>query len=324
MTMSSEYDNLNILELQTSNIQVACKVTNKNVKYFINIIRSLLFTNNAQIQFSKNGIKYCAEESQFFQAAAFIKTSFFDNFKYYCDDATQLTFGIDLSKFAEFSAFFDNDTCCLKIICYGNDLPMAFVINQTDTVKTKGTKKKKNKHIDSDLGTTFNDDDDEEKKKGIGDICTEYIIQTKEPINPVDHKQTNSELSSQLVLNAKILYEQLLDFDSKAVEDVAVIVKENSLVFRSVGCVFGSTSIRIKYENTKVFYRQQVNNTTKFCYKYLCFKSLLKGLHLSSKVCLDTYENGLLIVQMMMPTKDAENDVFLEYYICCSVEDSDF
>jgi Repair protein Rad1/Rec1/Rad17 len=318
-------ENLNILELNTSNIQVACKVTNKNVKFFISIIRSFLFTNNAEIQLSPSGIKYCAEESQFFQANAYIKTSFFETFKYYLDEeVTQLTFGINLSKFAEFlNAFIDNDSSSLKIICYGNSLPMAFVITQFDTGDIKS--KRKSSNNDSDLGTTFYDPEEDRKKLGVGvgEICTEYIIQTKEPINPVNHKQTESQMSSQLVINAKILYEQLMDFDSKSVESVAVLIKDHCLVLKSVGCVYGSTSIKIKFENNNIFYRSKVTNTSRFCYKYACFKSLMKGMILSSKVCLDTYENGLLMIQMMMRTKDAEDDVYLEYYICCNVQDSD-
>lgn len=316
-------ENLNILELNTNNIQVACKVTNKNVKHFINIIRSFLFTNNAEIQLSPSGIKYCAEESQFFQSAAFIKTSFFEQYKYYPgDDVTHLTFGIDLSKFAEFlNAFIDNDSSSLKIICYGKNLPMAFVITQVDTGDNKSTKRKSNNHNDSDLGTTFYDP--EEERKGVGEICTEYIIQTKDPINPVNHKQTSSQLSSQLVLNAKILHEQLSDFDAKSIESVAVLIKDHCLVLKSVGCIYGSTSIKLRYDNSKIFSRTKVTNTSRLCYKYACFKSMMRGMHLSSKVCLDTYDNGLLMVQMMMKTKNAEDDVYLEYYICCNVEDSD-
>jgi hypothetical protein len=285
IAMSEEKDELHILELQTRKIQVACKVTNKNVKNFINIIRSLLFTTtNTELQLSKFGLKYCAEESQFFQASAFIKTSFFEVFKYYLsDDVPQVTFGIDLSKFAEFlSAFIDNDTASLKIIYYGNELPVAFVINQTDAMRQKNASKKGDQN-DSDLGTTFDDPDevrDEADGGSLGDICTEYIIQTKEPINPVNHKEADSDILSQLVLNSKILYDQLLDFDAKSVEDLAVIVKDSSVVFRSVGCVYGSTSIKIKYDNNTVLYRHNVNTTSKFCYKFTCIKHMLKGMYL--------------------------------------------
>lgn len=60
-------DKIDPIQLSVKNIVVAGTITGQNVKFFLSTLKSLQFTTNTEIQFSNVGMKFIAEESQFFQ-----------------------------------------------------------------------------------------------------------------------------------------------------------------------------------------------------------------------------------------------------------------
>lgn len=328
MSSNSNPGSLDVINLRVTNIKAACKVLASNVKHFINIIRTLNYTNNTEIQFSDQGMKYYAEESQFFQGTAFIKKSFFDHYKFIPQETDVISFGLDLSKFTEFlSAFIDNDLANLKIICYGDDKPMAFILTQTDTLETKPTEKDDQ---DTELGATFIDVTardvaevaDESIEESVGIILTEYVMQTKDSINPIEFQNMDAAVLNAFVINAKAFQEVLQDFD-KTIQEIQLSVRQHSLSLKSIGIIQNSTAIKMIYD-INIFYKHEIFKTTKNVYKFTCFKALIKAMQAATKICLETLSNGVLRIQMMMRTaNEVENEVFLEFHIAPSIYDED-
>lgn len=60
-------DKIDHIQLSVKNIEVAGTITGQNVKFFLNALKSLQFTTNTDVHFSNVGMKFIAEESQFFQ-----------------------------------------------------------------------------------------------------------------------------------------------------------------------------------------------------------------------------------------------------------------
>lgn len=350
--------------LNIRNILVACQVKAKNVRCLINVIRCLSFTNNTEIHFSRTGLKYIAESSQFFQGSAYIKDGFFSDFRYLSDD-NLVTFGIDLSKFTEFlSAFIDNNHCVLKIVYYGDDRPIAFIFSQYDSFvkkigedsegesvldgqngqkgdqkdpvnknqhpvnKNKDPVSNKDPYEDPDISDFDLEDPDDsstvkDDEESAGNVVTEYVINTKDSINPVDFNALNASRTSLVVMDTRPFIECLHEFDTKTITDIAISVKKDKFVMRSLGVQQCQTKVAIKYDLHFVT-QFEVDEETKFSYKYSCFKHMMKSLQMSSNMSIETFENGLARFQLIIKAEEKECDaIYIEFNMGANVEDSD-
>lgn len=65
----NQAERLNVFDLEVKAIDVASTIKGQNVKLFLNTINNLKFTQNTEIQFTSQGIKFICEESQSFQGA---------------------------------------------------------------------------------------------------------------------------------------------------------------------------------------------------------------------------------------------------------------
>lgn len=310
---------IDVEDLNVKYIQFACKVRAKNVRTLINLIRSLNFTNNTEMQFSESGMKYIAEESQFFQGVCYIKEPFFEEYRYKTS-VELLNFSVDLTKFTEFlSAFIDNNLCQLKIVYYGDTRPMAFIVKQIDSFHGK----LEPKHRDDDNETSTFVGIPGDMEDSVGKVTTEYIITTKNTINPIDFNQVKDKPISKIVLEASGFLECLQDFDSKYMSDIQLLVKKNKLHLRSVGVQNCETTVKIKY-SLRFIQRKEIVKCSKFIYKFQCFKSMIKGCQMATMLSIETFPYGLLRLQMMVKSEEQENLIFIEYNITANTEeDSD-
>lgn len=316
------------ISLTVRNIRAACHIRAKNIRHFLNVIRCINFTNNTEIQFSAAGMTYCGEESQYFQGTLFLKVGFFDHFKYVPSSISKIHIGLNLSKFTEFlAAFIDNDLAFLKIVCYGENRPLAFILSQKDSYQQKPFLL--NGQDDEDINALLKDDDNtNDSTRDINapgiEIRTEYVVQTKETINPVEYLNMQTTVLSVLVIEAGRLLEFLQELD-QTLEEIHISIKDAHVSFRTVGTIQCSSTIKLKFA-TGFFIQHSVQKSSKYNYKYTCFKTMLKSMPLASKICLETLSNGVLRSQLMIPTADAENEVFLEFHMAPSImqeEDND-
>lgn len=317
MSTASKSSAMRLDQLNIKNIHVACQVKAKNVRCLLSVIRSLGFTNNTEIHFSPSGMKFIAEDSQFFQGSAYIKQGFFYEYRF-VSDTNLLNFGIDLSKFTEFlGAFIDNDLCLLKIVYYGDERPIAFILNQTDSLKTK-----KNSRND-DTDATFIDLPDEFEDESVGHVVTEYIITTKNSINPIDFNSITETPKSMLVIETKPFLECLQEFDSKTITDISISIRKEKLVMRSVGVYQCDTMIKIRFEN-KFVQRKDVFECTKFSYKYSCFKHMIRAIQMATRLSLETFGSGLIRLQLMIKSEEPDTDaIYLEFDIGANIDEDD-
>lgn len=307
-------------KLTVKSISVACQVKAKNVRSLINVIRSLNFTNNTEMHFSKTGMKFIAEQSQFFQGSAYIKNGFFYEYRFKRGDDDVLNFGIDLSKLTEFlNAFIDNDMCLLKIVYYGDDKPVAFVFNQTDLLNHK----KNAKNAADDSLTTFIDLPNDDKEESAGLVVTEYIINTKNSINPVDFNSIQLKSKSLLVIETKPFLECIQDFDSKTITDILITINKQQLMMRSVGIQQCDTMITVKLDH-KFVQRKDVFEDSKFSYRFSCFKNMMKALHMATRLSMETFESGLIQLQLMVKAEEPNTEaIYLEFDIGANIDDDD-
>lgn len=319
MSLANTSSSIPIDELNVKNIHIACQVKAKNVRCFINIIRSLTFTNNTEIHFSPTGMKFIAEDSQFFQGSAYVKKGFFFDFRYRCLTDDLLNFGVDLSKFTEFlTAFIDNDMCLLKIVYYGDERPLAFIVNQTDSFHSKVLPKN-----DQDTNTTFIDVPNDDNDEAAGHVVTEYIITTKNSINPVDFNALAVDPLSLIVIETRPFLECLQEFDSKTITDIQISIRKQQIVMRSVGVQQCDTTVKIRYEH-KFVQRHDVDKCTKFSYKYSCFKFMIKALHMASRLSMETFVSGLIRFQLMVKSEEPDTEaVYLEFDVGANIDSVD-
>lgn len=272
----------------------------------LNVIRSMQFTNNTEIQLSKEGLKYIAEESQFFQGAALFPVEFFHRFSY-VSKRHSLAFGMDFTAFSEFfSAIMGNDLTSLKFIYYGEHRPIAFIFTQWDNPSEV---------TNNDFSFNQTDEDD-----SAGEITTEYIIRTKNSINPIDFRAIGLNLLSNIKLNASTFTEILHDCDKA--EELCIKITSTEIVFKPLGTTHCRTQI-IFPSNHKIIEDFVHNEDTKYAYKIACFRSMIKALNISSTVCLETHRDGLLKIQSMGRATEEEGLVFFEFNILPNVQDDE-
>lgn len=299
----------NVQNMKIDNIKCAAHIKQKNIRHLFDVLRCMgCMGNNTEIQLTAGGMIYVSEESQYFQALAFFKCSFFDYYKYKLPEPTPL--GINLAKVTEIiGSFIDNDFSFLKIVWFGEEMPLAFKLCQKDSYHD--TPADRTGGIDS----VVNEDDENL-------LVTEYVIHAKESIDPIDYSNKISQSSgSYLVLKAAILYDALQDVDSRSMDEIAIIIKKTHMTFQTIGITQRTTSIRLNFQSD-FYYKKDVVQETKFHYKFNCMKIIIKSLPFASKVLFQTHsENGLLQCQLMMPSAEKENDVFLEFYISASIND---
>lgn len=197
--------------LQIRNIKVAVVIDNQNVKVFLNAIKSLNFTNNTELQFEANQMKYIAEESQYFQACAYFHTNFFQLYRFVLTRVPYLSCGLNFDKFVDFFlAITDTSlsTTSLKMVYYGDDLPMAFIFTQTDVegandndISKLAVTQASNNCLDSPR-TQESEEDDGFDMQFAGLIRTEYVITVKRSINPIDFNAMPLKEISKIIVSS--------------------------------------------------------------------------------------------------------------------------
>jgi hypothetical protein len=163
--------------------------------------------------------------------------------------------------------------------------------------------------------------DDEEPKQVASktEIVTEYVIRTKHSINPIDFTSISSTRTSIIMMNSSEFIEIISDIDN-ATDEIQLVIDERRFLIKTLGVVHCNTQIPFP-SNHKIFKTYECHEDTKFSYKFICFKSMLKALANSVEVCLDTRENGLLKVQIM--GKASDGSLYYEFSMMPNVTEED-
>lgn len=329
---------LQVDELTVYNIQLASTINSNNVGAFLEILRSLNFCNNADVQFSANGIKYVVEESQFFQGCAYFTKEFFEHF-YFRSKDKHFVCGIDFGSFIEFSsAWMNNELASLKIIYYGDERPMAFVFTQIDdglddddetqNSKVPQTNKPASPLNCPNLSSRYNflqsDSGDADEVVAVNpttkvqEIVTEYIITTKHSNNPIDFNMLSPNISSSIVFYAAAFLEIIEEFD-KNVQELRLIIKDKTIAMKSFGVMHCHTEMRSE-QSDNTFLRFNCTAHSQFSYKFNCFKSMIPSIQLGTKVTIETGNTGVLRFQISMDNDDDERFPFIEFNIIPNIE----
>ncbi|CAG9803216.1 unnamed protein product [Chironomus riparius] len=302
-------DKIDFKELSVQNIAVAGTIKGQNVKFFLNTLKSLQFTTNSEVHFTSIGMKFIAEESQFFQGIAYFGSVFFSRY-HFGKNLEMVNFGVDFTAFSEFlSAIINNELTSLKIVYYGDHRPIAFILKQKDD------------EIDPNATLSEISDNEEELVESCKEIVTEYIIRTKHSINPIDFSSINSPVASTVLMNCSEFIEIISDLD-KTTDEIQFKIDSRSFIVRSLGIIQCNTQIPFPTDH-KIFKNFNLVKDTKFSYKFSCFKCMLRALMHSMDVCLETRENGLLKVQIKGKTIENESSLFYEFNVMPNVTDED-
>lgn len=235
--------------------------------------------------------------------------SFFQKFHFMRKRVAVHSFGIDLSAFADFfSALIDNNLTLMKVIYYGRYKSIAFVLSQFDSVE--------------DLNETANDTRaiQNSATRSGSEIVTEYIIKTKNSINPIDFNAIISNKLSKITISPNDFNEIIQELDRNT-EELQIKVTSTKVVFKSIGVTLCNVQIPFSADHKIIKDFEHIQDT-KYRYKFLCFKQIIKSLQLATQVCLETKENGILKV-MLLGKSDDTNALFVEFNIVPNVENDE-
>lgn len=240
------------------------------------------------------------EESKSFQTTAYVKKDFFSRFIFRApNDIELLSFGVKMTTFTEFlNAFLDNDLSSMKMIYYGEGNPLAFIFTQVDS-------------LNNDEDEPIDEDDNEEE--AAGEITTEYILRTKQSLDLIDFNVSNPLLGSSLIVLGADLFAVLNYFD-RSVDELEISITNKELQFKSIGILQYETNVKMeKHSDSFVTYNFQEN--TKFRYKSMFFKVMMKSFILASKIAIETHLDGMLKIQLMVKSGEEEVPIFVEYFL---------
>ncbi|CRK96762.1 CLUMA_CG009910, isoform A [Clunio marinus] len=262
------------------------------------------FVENTEIQLSENGLKYIAEDAKCFQSTAYIKKDFFKNFHFRPPSNLEvISFGVNLLSFAELlTAFIDNNLSNMNIVYYHEKNCILFNCTQ----------------IDSNDGNEDNEDGEE-----CGEIITEYFIQTKHSVEPVDFTVQSPSLLNSIILDAYEFQEILNDFD-RTIDALEIKINQHKMTLKTVGTLQCTATSNFP-ANSEVFNKFECYEPSKFCYKFTYFKVMLKGLAVSSKISLTTHVDGMVKVQLLTKSdEDQDTAAYIEYFMLPNLPDEDF
>jgi hypothetical protein len=310
MSRQKQPNSIPIEECFAKNITFAAILKSKFIKIFISIIKAMNFVKSTDIKLSINGLKYIVEESKSFQTTAYIRKEFFSFFRLRIPEDEEISFGVNLSSLTELlSALLDDEMSNMKVVYYHQKNCMLFTCEQKDS----GPKN----NLKSNLDLIDEDDDDEEKP-----ITTEYFVKTMESFEPIDFNRPDDfEKFSSLIIDSCDLYSLLCDLDKNAVE-LELQINESGLQFSTIGALQVKQVAKIP-NNEELFSRFDLEKPSKFIYKFIYFKVIMKALNLSKKTSMQTFADGLLRIQLMIDCEDDESSAFIEYNCLSCLEDDE-
>lgn len=247
------------------------------------------------------------EESKSFQTTAYVKKDFFSRFIFRPPyNIELLSFGVKMTTFTEFlNAFLDNDLSSMKMIYYGEGNPLAFIFTQVDS-------------LNNDEDEPIDDDDEEE---AAGEITTEYILRTKQSLDLIDFNISNPLLGSSLIVLGADLFAVLNYFD-RSVDELEISITNKELQFKSIGILQYETNVKMeKHSDSFVTYNFQ--EITKYRYKSMFFKVMMKSFILASKIAIETHLDGMLKIQLMVKSGEEDVPIFVEYFLVPTLGEDD-
>lgn len=315
MSKAHQTQPMSIADCVPDKIIFAAIIGKRHVRLFMQIIKAMSFVGNTEIQVGADGLKYVVDESKSFQIAAYIKKDFFESYIFPRRQKADIAFAVNFSSLTEFlSAILDNDLSSLKMVYYGDANPLAVVLVQTDS-------KDSMRHTTKSMTVQGDLDMDEEP---AGNITTECLLSTRESQNPIDFALADPQLSSSLILDAQEFHSLINDFD-RTIDELHIKISSKSLILRSVGILQYETVVKLTRDN-EIFIRFDQVQTSRFSYNFNYFKVLLRTLYMAKKICLETHIDGLLKVQLMVPSNFDDEDtslIFIEYFMVPSLADDE-
>lgn len=309
---SSRTKPLSIDTCTAENLTFGATIKSKNIKLFINIIKTMCFSSDTEIQLSDAGFKYVVEDSKSFQVIAYIKKDFFsDYFIRIPKQLDLLAFGVNLTSFTNLlNAYLDDELSSMNISYYHSENSLLFIINQTDSGQPISDVTKQNL-IENQNGEEL-----------AGEISTEYFLRTMHSVDPIDFNINSPQFLNSIIIDAVDLHENLEDF-SLPIDELEIKITPQKMILRTVGVLQLKTMVKFECTN-EAFSKFECFEPSKFRYKFDFFKTMMQGLVVSSKVSITTYVDGLLRLQLMVKVEEnQESPAFLEYNMIPSLPDDD-
>lgn len=283
----------------------------------MSIIRTLGFVENTELQLSKSGMKYIAEESKSFQATAYFKKEFFSPFLIRVPDGLDvISFGVNLNAFTELlGAFLDNELSTMNIVYYHFRNCIVFTYLQTDSGDTSSNRNKQQSSVND-----IPDDDDNDDDETAGEIATEYFIQTLQSVEPIDFDVDNPHLLNSIIMNAGDFYSVINDFD-RSVDGLEIHITDQRIRVKTVGMLQYRATAKLLF-SSGIFNKYESHKASKFIYSFKYFKHMLKAFVLASKMSFQTHVDGMVKIQLMMKTDENQDcAAYMEYFLVPNTRD---
>lgn len=247
---------------------------------------------------SDEGLKFVVEDSKCFQSIAYIQKTSFSHFKIK-PSKEPYSFGLSLSAFTEYlNSFVDNDSSSMKLIYFGPG--SLFVLNLIQSE-------------DYD-----DEEDDPDNDTGENQIFTEYLLRIKNCEDMIDFEEAEENLANSTIFDGPDFYEILNDID-KTIDELEIEIDSNhNIKMKSCGILQYETNIDIP-RACDIIVSGTLKQATKFRYKFVHIKLMLRTLVLASKISLKTFLDGLLKLQLVVNADD-EEQIFVEYFLVPSIE----
>lgn len=304
---------LDIEEAVAENITFAASLEARNIKTFVSVIRAMNFVDNTELQLSNSGLKYLVEESKSFQTIAYFKKQFFTKFNFrpptsMAEDT--ISFGVNLSSFTELLlAFLDNNASSMNIVYFNDKNLISFVCTQTDAGESTTNKTRQQSTIQGD----------EEEDEPAGEIVTEYFVRTMQSVEPIDFNIDSPQLRNSLILDAYDFHGIINDFD-RTTDGLEIKITNRRMQLKTVG-ILQCAAVAKFNADSEIFNKFECNEPSKFIYKFMYFKVMLKSLALSSKMALTTHVDGMLRIQLMVRSGEEESFAYIEYFMLPSLDE---
>lgn len=309
MNQQRKENSIPIEECFAENITFAAILKSKFIKIFISIIKAITFVKTTEMKLSSNGLKYIAEESKSFQTTAYIRKEFFNFYRLRIPENEEISFGVNLLSVTELlSALLDDEMSNMKVVYYHQKNCMLFTCEQKDSGDKNNLKL---------AGDVIDEDENDEEKP----ITTEYFVKTMESFEPIDfNRPENCQKLNSIILDSIDLYSLLCDLDKNA-DELEFLIARDKLQLTTIGALQVKQTAKIPISDES-FSRYEIEKPTNFIYKFVYFKVILKALHLSSRASIQTYDDGLMTIQLMVNCDDDDDSsAFIEYNIVCSLQD---
>jgi Repair protein Rad1/Rec1/Rad17 len=237
------------------------------------------------------------------QGIIYFKLDFFNDYNYFEKELDHISFGVNsLYQFTDFlNAFIDNESSTMKMIYYGSNRPIVFVIQQTDDGPAEEC-------------------DEAEKPAGV--ITTEYFLYIKDSFDPTVFSVEGIAITSKIVVTAKFFLAVIEGFDKQA-KGLKISIDKDKTMFNSVQDLHYSTSIELKCDN-EAFQVYDVTETTSMVYDLKSIRFMIKNITLAENASLQTLSNGVLKVFLNVKSLDADKtDFYIEFNLTPFVPDDD-